>query len=291
MLLQSAGDFFLHLCCLRHNNEHLSLLCCISLSAFVLILHLGALHYHSSKGHQRPQRLLNLSASPLSGLLNCLYSSPTSFEQSHYSLSLENSLPFPKDKEPIHVEKSAIHWMPYHRTAMKFLSFLAAAGHFTATSAFYPYRLPGSDSVSPVRRDAEQIPEQLSTIRIPLQKVKRSSIFKIVHSDNPSTPNSVAVAQDGFDYSYMCEIQFGANKKPMFLLVDTAAVNTWVMSSNCTTTSCTMHNTYDTPDSSSLKVSSTPLLMLTSTNSRQGFPKSILYIVRKWECKRYCWHG
>jgi cathepsin D len=66
--------------------------------------------------------------------------------------------------------------------------------------------------------------------------------------------NSMAVNQDGQDYSYFSTLKFGSEGKELYMLVDTGAANTWVMGSNCTTTSCKAHNTFGKSDSSTLKV-------------------------------------
>ena len=39
--------------------------------------------------------------------------------------------------------------------------------------------------------------------------------------------NSLAVDEDGKDYSYIATMKFGSEGKPMYMLVDTGAANTW----------------------------------------------------------------
>lgn len=127
---------------------------------------------------------------------------------------------------------------------MKMLGAIFILASMTApSSAFYPYIMP----------------EQPSTISGPtvksrLTRVKRSNQFDIIHANQPSVPNSVGVDKDGNDYSYMIQIEFGANKKPLEMLMDTAAVNTWVMSSSCSTPACSVHDTFGPSDSSTLQV-------------------------------------
>jgi hypothetical protein len=119
------------------------------------------------------------------------------------------------------------------------------------SSAFYPYRIPVADQPS-------TIPSPGLTSR--LTRVKRTNQFNIVHANQPSAPNSAGVDQDGHDISYMLQIQFGANKQSMELLMDTAAVNTWIMSSSCSSQACGVHNTFGPSDSSSLKVFRNPIV-------------------------------
>ncbi len=93
-------------------------------------------------------------------------------------------------------------------------------------------------------------------MRVPIRKVavKRDNAFRIVYANSPSQATSTGLNQDGTDLSYMISVQFGSSKKLMNMLLDTAAVNTWVMNSNCTSAMCSIHNTFGPADSTTLKV-------------------------------------
>jgi cathepsin D len=67
--------------------------------------------------------------------------------------------------------------------------------------------------------------------------------------------NSLAVNEDGHDYSYFATMKFGSEGKELYMLVDTGAANTWVMGSDCTTVACKTHNTFGKADSTTLEVS------------------------------------
>ena len=121
--------------------------------------------------------------------------------------------------------------------------------------AFYPFHFEGAEGSAPNTPHARRSP-QPPHLRFPLRAVKRGNSFPISKADPPAQANSAGVDQDGSDISYMVEVQFGSGKKTLFLLLDSAAVNTWVMSSTCTTDPCTTHNTYGPGDSSTLQVSS-----------------------------------
>jgi hypothetical protein len=110
------------------------------------------------------------------------------------------------------------------------------------SAAFYPYFMP------------EQPPAPSPTVSSRLTRVKRSNQFAIVRANQPTTPNSVGVDQDGHDYSYMIQMEFGSSKTTLEMLMDTAAVNTWVMASSCTMPACTVHETFGPEDSTTLQV-------------------------------------
>jgi hypothetical protein len=136
---------------------------------------------------------------------------------------------------------------------MKFFSTLALLA--APCLAFYPYHFPSSDGSESNTPRIRRSPH-FQHLRFPLRAVKRANSFSISKAGPPSQANSAGVDQDGSDISYMVEIQFGSGKKTLYLLLDSAAVNTWVMSSACTTDACTKHNTYGSGDSSTLQVRS-----------------------------------
>ncbi|KAE9981791.1 hypothetical protein EG328_011383 [Venturia inaequalis] len=109
-------------------------------------------------------------------------------------------------------------------------------------------------------------------IRIFLQRrpAKRQNKFNVLVADTPIQKNSAAVHQDGTDFSYFGSFQFGKNSKTLYLLLDSAASNTWVMSSDCTTDACGIHTTFGQSDSPSLQVSSNTFSVAYGTGSVEG---------------------
>lgn len=93
-------------------------------------------------------------------------------------------------------------------------------------------------------------------MRISLQRrpAKRQNKFNILAADTPKQSNSAGVNQDGTDFSYFASFKIGTSSKTFYLLLDSAASNTWVMDSDCTTSACGIHTTFGQSDSSSLKV-------------------------------------
>ena len=67
--------------------------------------------------------------------------------------------------------------------------------------------------------------------------------------------NSLAIDQDGRDYSYFSGINLGSKDKEMWMLLDTGGANTWVFGSDCSSPACDRHNTFGSSDSTSLTVS------------------------------------
>lgn len=124
--------------------------------------------------------------------------------------------------------------------------------------AFYPYRHPSSSSLD-ARTPQNQAPDPDSnTLRLPIQKLptksKRTNTFSIVSASIPHQTDSLAVDQDGSDFSYFSTFTVGTSQTPYHLLLDSAASNTWIMSSSCVSQSCEVHNTLGPSDSTSLKI-------------------------------------
>jgi hypothetical protein len=144
---------------------------------------------------------------------------------------------------------------------MKLLWGLPISCLLATASAFFPLHLPNpayeeAPANLPVRRHVQG---GLSA-RFPLLRrlAKRQNNFNIIKSVDPKAPNSLGVDQDGTDFSYFIPVEFGTSKKVLYLLLDTAAVNTWIMSSDCKNDACAAHTTYGPADSTTLKVGCQP---------------------------------
>ncbi|KAI9785747.1 MAG: hypothetical protein M1839_008764 [Geoglossum umbratile] len=101
--------------------------------------------------------------------------------------------------------------------------------------------------------------------------VKRANAFPIVSAVQPTFTNSMAVNQDGTDFSYFSVVKFGSKGKPLYMLIDTGSASTWMMADTCTTTACQMHNTFGKSDSDTLDISTTPWSVKYGTGSVGGF--------------------
>ncbi|GKZ64816.1 hypothetical protein AnigIFM50267_005887 [Aspergillus niger] len=154
---------------------------------------------------------------------------------------------------------------------------LVTAAYLCASAtAFIPYtiKLDTSDDISardslarrflPVPKPSDALADDstssasdeslsLNIKRIP---VRRDNDFKIVVAETPSWSNTAALDQDGSDISYISVVNIGSDEKSMYMLLDTGGSDTWVFGSNCTSTPCTMHNTFGSDDSSTLEMTS-----------------------------------
>ncbi|KAI0163039.1 aspartic peptidase domain-containing protein [Pestalotiopsis sp. NC0098] len=82
--------------------------------------------------------------------------------------------------------------------------------------------------------------------------VDRENTYSVATPVTPSQSNSAGVYQDGTDYSYFIQADIGSAATPMYMLIDTGASTTWVMSSDCKSDPCEKHNTYGSEDSKTL---------------------------------------
>lgn len=143
----------------------------------------------------------------------------------------------------------------------------AACAILAPVSAFYPYELKSTGGSSgQTRREAlprdpsplhRYAPRGALTLPIRRAPVRARSKYRIVNSTDPKQANSVAIDQDGTDLSYMVAVTIGSSKEEYYLLLDSAASNTWVMGESCQTNACGKHNTFGPSDSTTLKVQPT----------------------------------
>ncbi|SPO03403.1 uncharacterized protein DNG_06086 [Cephalotrichum gorgonifer] len=74
--------------------------------------------------------------------------------------------------------------------------------------------------------------------------------YSIMVPTEPELPNAVGIYQDGNDYTYFLKAEIGSAKQPLYMLLDTGAGISFVMSSDCADKSCQMHDTWDHSTSS-----------------------------------------
>ena len=141
-------------------------------------------------------------------------------------------------------------------------------------SAFYPY-VPvypiihsRKDLYESVRHAEEALNPRDDSISLSIRRTltRRTNKYNIISAQPPTQSNSVAVDQDGTDFSYMVAITFGTSSEEYHMLLDSAASNTWIMGGDCTSDVCNTHNAFGNGDSTSLTVSNT-----CSNASRLGF--------------------
>lgn len=81
----------------------------------------------------------------------------------------------------------------------------------------------------------------------------RDNTYTVITAAVPSQSNSAGIDQDGTDYSYFAPVEFGSAQTKLYMLLDTGADQSWVMSSTCTSGPCKVHNLYNVSASSSAK--------------------------------------
>lgn len=86
--------------------------------------------------------------------------------------------------------------------------------------------------------------------------------------------NALAIDEDGQDYSYFSTMKFGSKETPMYMLIDTGSANTWVMGTECQSTSCQAHNQFGPPDSTTLNVTKDPWSLTYGTGTVEGLVAS-----------------
>lgn len=142
-----------------------------------------------------------------------------------------------------------------------FLAVLLAVS--TPALAFYPYHLEtllenSKDARvrnAPRAENAKDITR--GSINLPLRRtpVKRQTPqYTIISALEPTQTGSAGIDTVPGDFIYIVDMKYGSSNKEFHMLVDTAASNTWVMSSSCTTEICKAHNTLGQSDSPSLEV-------------------------------------
>ena len=157
--------------------------------------------------------------------------------------------------------------------------------------AFYPYHR--SDPTEPLKDNTKKISTRnvvaaheahSDSIKIPIRRhafgrsgskltgspVKRDNHYTIVTASQPSQTNSLAVDQDGTDFSYFSAVDFGSTGKTMYLLIDSGASTTWVMGSDCKTQACQSHNVFGNADSSTLESTDKSFSLAYGTGSVLG---------------------
>ena len=98
--------------------------------------------------------------------------------------------------------------------------------------------------------------------------------FSILASNKATSPNALAIDQDGSDYSYLSTFQFGSKAQPMYMLIDTGSPSTWVFGTECKSDSCTMHNTYGPEDTTTLKTTTDKFSLAYGTGEVDGYTAS-----------------
>jgi hypothetical protein len=83
--------------------------------------------------------------------------------------------------------------------------------------------------------------------------LKRTNTHSVMTAATPAQTNSAGIDQDGTDFSYFAEVQFGSKNTPLYMLLDTGASTTWVMGPSCMTDACQTHDSFGAADSTTFQ--------------------------------------
>lgn len=126
---------------------------------------------------------------------------------------------------------------------------------------------PYLKSIAKEKARARQSPNDAGSGSTP---VKRDNEYDVITAVQPSQTNSIAVDEDGTDFSYFSALSFGSAGKTMYMLIDTGAANTWVMGANCASDACEKHNTLGEQDSKTLEATGSTFNLTYGTGSISG---------------------
>jgi cathepsin D len=116
---------------------------------------------------------------------------------------------------------------------------------------FVPYKLLPDDSDNHSGSSSKDVSLTLDLKKLP---VRRDNNYKVVMAEDPTTPSTAALNQEGLDYSYFATVKVGSKDQQMWMVLDTGGPHTWVFGSNCTTEACQRHETFGEVDSTTLKL-------------------------------------
>lgn len=121
---------------------------------------------------------------------------------------------------------------------------------------FVPVKLLSGDIQSEAEEASSDDDDSLVSLDVKHSHARRDNIYKVVLADKPTQPNTVALNQDGVDYSYFSTVNIGTPGQPVWMMLDTGGANTWVFGADCTAEPCQMHNTFGDNSSSTVKETS-----------------------------------
>ncbi|KAL4927192.1 pepsin-like aspartic protease [Aspergillus undulatus] len=119
---------------------------------------------------------------------------------------------------------------------------------------FVPVRKLSGDALHDEMEESPAPEDGLLNLAVDVSThVRRDNIYKVVLADKPTEPNTVALHQDGMDYSYFATVNVGTPGQPVWMMLDTGGANTWLFGANCTAEPCLMHNSFGDNSSSTVE--------------------------------------
>ncbi|KEY72731.1 hypothetical protein S7711_02519 [Stachybotrys chartarum IBT 7711] len=122
-------------------------------------------------------------------------------------------------------------------------------------------------------RAADRLTAKYSRRQLPDSKgpiAKRDNQFEVMEAADTDQTGSAGLHQDGSDMSYFVQIQLGSEGREYYMLVDTGAGSSWIMSDQCRTEACTLHDTYGPSQSESIDESDQEFQIVYGTGEVNG---------------------
>ncbi|KFA61225.1 hypothetical protein S40285_06452 [Stachybotrys chlorohalonatus IBT 40285] len=130
--------------------------------------------------------------------------------------------------------------------------------------------LPPSERAA---RAADRLTAKYSRRQLPDSNgpiTKRDNQFEVMEAPDTDQTGSAGLHQDGSDMSYFVQIQLGSEGREYYMLVDTGAGSSWIMSDQCRTEACTLHDTYGPSQSESIEESDREFQIVYGTGEVNG---------------------
>ncbi|KAI9371548.1 aspartic peptidase domain-containing protein [Aspergillus egyptiacus] len=121
---------------------------------------------------------------------------------------------------------------------------------------FVPYRLLSGNKAHV--EDTSSSDDELISLDLKISHVRRDNQYVVALAEKPTSPGTVALHQEGLDYSYFSTVNIGTPGQPVWMMLDTGGANTWVFGSDCTAEPCRMHNTFGNGSSSTAEMTTDP---------------------------------
>ncbi|KAH7319669.1 putative aspartic-type endopeptidase [Stachybotrys elegans] len=99
---------------------------------------------------------------------------------------------------------------------------------------------------------------------------KRNNQYNVLEASDPGRPMAAGLHQDGHDMSYFVQVQIGSQNQEYYMLVDTGAGSSWIMSDECTSRACELHDTFGPDKSDSLEESDDDFEIVYGTGEVNG---------------------
>ncbi|KAL4921223.1 aspartic peptidase domain-containing protein [Aspergillus aurantiobrunneus] len=145
---------------------------------------------------------------------------------------------------------SANAFIPY---SFKIKTVPSGSSSDTLERRFVPVKLLSGHKPHDEVEDPSSSVDSLLALETKNIHVRRDNIYKVVLADKPTSPDTVALHQDGFDYSYFSTVNVGTPGQPVWMMLDTGGANTWFFGSDCTSEPCQMHNMFGDNSSSTVE--------------------------------------